>query len=328
MTLVLVSHVRADAEAAARLARALEEAGHQAAAQRPGDPDRDSALARCGAVVLLVSREALASEQMTPEVVGASERGLPIVPVLSGVSHLDLATRQPVWRTAIGSATAIEVPPDGLDAVLPRVVEGVRAVTAPTQGRTAPGGGSRRRTALAGTAVAVVLALAAGVWWAVSRDGGDEGGAPAAGPTTSSSTPASPTASPTATVPPADSATTPVASVAGNLRITAVRLVRKFCAGPTDQDCARAEAGTRLVVLTVEGWDGAPLPYTEKFAHQMDQAHVRSGASAAGFTKAQQSPDQSSWEIAYVPVPASAREQDLLLRWPGNPTILLHPAGG
>jgi hypothetical protein len=229
MTLVLLSHVAADDEVVGKLASALDEAGQQVAAGRPGDPDAASALARCGAVVLVVSPAALASEELTGEVLAAGERGVPIVPVLAGVSHLDLATQQPAWRTAIGSATAIEVPPEGLDAIVPRVVEGVRSVTETAPRRAAGAGarGGRRTAALAAGAVAVALVLAAAIWWAVGRDGGDEGGAPAAGPATSATTATSPTPSPTATAstPPADSATTAVTSVAGKLRIVGVRVV-------------------------------------------------------------------------------------------------------
>jgi hypothetical protein len=331
MTSVLLDHVAADDDAARRLAAVLDAAGFDVAAGRPGDLDRDAARARCDVLVLLASPAALESDELTPGVIGAAGRGVPIVPVLAGVGHVDLATRQPAWRAAIGSATAIEVPPEGVDAIGPRLVEGVRSVAATLavgRGRTAGARGARRTVLVAG-GVAVVLAIAAGAWWAVARDdsGGDSG--PDTGPTTSASTSTSPTgAASTTTEPVADSTTTAVKSVAGNLRIVRVQLVEKFCAGPTDQDCAVAPSGARLVVLRVSGWDGQPLPYTEELAHQMDQALVRSGTHSAGFTKAKQSTDQNSWDIAYVPVPASATAADLLLRWPGNPTLLLHPAGG
>jgi hypothetical protein len=158
-------------------------------------------------------------------------------------------------------------------------------------------------------------------WWLTAND--DEGGEGASGSTRSTSASPSPTAAVVA-----DSATTPVASVAGSLRIARVRLVQKFCAGRAGQDCALASGDDRIAVLRVTGWDGQSLPYTEEFAHQMDQAYVQAGTQTAGFTKGRQSFDQNSWEIAYVPVPASAAGEDLLLRWPGNPTMLLHPAGG
>lgn len=333
VTLVLLDHVSADDDTARRLAEVLEDAGFDVAAGRPGDLDRDAAGARYDVLVLVASPAALESDELTPGVLGAAGRGVPIVPVLAGVGHLDLTTRQPAWRAAIGSATAIEVPPEGVDAIGPRLVDGVRSVAAtPAAGpHGAAGARGTRRTALVAGGAVVVLALAAGAWWAVARDDGGDG--PATRPTTSASTSASPSgtasATPSATTEPvADSATTPVKSVAGNLRIVRVRLVEKFCAGPTGQDCAVAPSGSRLVVLRVSGWDGQPLPYTEQLAHQMDQAYVRSGTQSAGFTKAKQSPDQNTWDIAYVPVPAAASAEDLLLRWPGNPTLLLHPAGG
>jgi hypothetical protein len=81
-------------------------------------------------------------------------------------------------------------------------------------------------------------------------------------------------------------------------------------------------------VLEVEGWDGQSLPYTEELAHQMDQAYVQSGTTTAGFISGKQSIDHNTWEIAYTSVPPDAASTDLLLRWPGNPTLLLHPAGG
>jgi hypothetical protein len=324
MARVFVSHVASDAEAAGRVAAALEEAGHEVAVGRPDEPDRAAAVSRCDAVVLLATPAAVASPELTTEVVAASERSVPIVPVLAGVSHLDLTTRQPAWRSAIGAATAVEVPPEGLEAILPRVVAGVASVTAGSPVGAGAGGGSGRRTvALVAGLVAVVLALAGGAWWAIARDDGKTGAGAGVGPTASTSATPSPSATST---PVADSATTPVKSVAGNLRITRVRLLEKFCAGQSGEDCAVAPSGDRLVVLRVTGWDGQSLPYTEELAHQMDQAYVQSGDRSAGFTKAKQSFDQNSWEIAYVAVPASTR--DLLLRWPGNPTLQLHPSGG
>lgn len=327
MTLVLVSHVAADAAMAARLAKELEADGFDVSGGRPGDPPVSAALEQCDVVVLLVTPDAIASDEMTPTVVRGDERGVPFVPVLLDVRHLDLMTRQPSWRSAIGSASAIEAPREDLDAIVPRLVEGVRTVTSPgVRGAGAPGQRSGRGRVLAVGAAAVALAVAAGVWWATAGgDGDDEAGA---GGSTGRSATTSPSATPSATgTPVADSATTPVQSVAGKLRITRVRLVKEFCAGPTAKDCARPQGGNRVVVITVHEWNGGNLPYTEDFAHQMDQAYVQAGDVSAGFTKAKQSFDHSTWEIGYVPVPATAAAGDLLLRWPGNPTLLLHPAG-
>lgn len=323
MSSVLISHVPADVDAAGQLADALEAAGFQVSAGRPGDPGADAALAQSDAIVLLATPDSLASEQLTGEVLRGYERGVPFVPVLLGVTHLDLTTMQPAWRSAIGSATAIEVPPDGVAAVAHRVVEGVRSVTAPTpRGAQEPTG--RRRAGLVAGAAAIVLALVMGIaWWASSRDGDDATSGSPNGPTGTASESPSPTASTSAAV--VDSATTPVKSEVGDLRVVRVRLVKEFCVGPEGKDCARAKGDDRIVVLKVREWNGGNLPYTEEFARQMDRAYVQADEQTAGFTKANQSFDQSTWEIAYIPLPVSAVEGEVLLRWPGNPTMLLHP---
>ena len=322
MSTVLISHVAADVEAAAQLADALEASGFEVSAGRPGDLGADEALAQTDAIVLLATPDSLASEELTAQVLRGYERGTPFVPVLLGVTHLDLTTRQPAWRSAIGSATAIEVPQEGVAAVATRVVEGVRSVTTPVpRGAREPTRG--RRAGIIAAAAAIVLALIAGVvWWASSRDGEETTGSTNR-PTASASASPSPTAPTPAAV--VDSATTPVKSEVGDLRIVRVRLVKEFCVGPEGNDCARAKGDNRIVVLKVREWNGGNLPYTEEFARQMDRAYVQAGEQTAGFTKGNQSFDQSTWEIAYIPLPASAVEGEVLLRWPGNPTMLLHP---
>lgn len=323
MSSVLISHVAADVEAAAQLADALETSGFEVSAGRPGDLGADAALARSDAIVLLATPDSLASDELTAQVLRGYERGTPFVPVLLGVTHLDLTTKQPAWRSAIGSATAIEVPPEGVAAVAARVVEGVRSVTAPVpRGAREPTRG--RRAGIIAGAAAIVLALILGVaWWASTRDGDDSTTGSTNQPTGSASASPSPTAPTSAAV--VDSATTPVKSEVGDLRIVRVRLVKEFCVGPEGNDCARAKGDNRIVVLKVREWNGGNLPYTEEFARQMDRAYVQAGEQTAGFTKGNQSFDQSTWEIAYIPLPASAVEGEVLLRWPGNPTMLLHP---
>ena len=135
MAHVFISHVEEDASVALSLALGLEEAGFTTWYYERDSLPGVSYLLQTGtavenslAVVLLISRNSLSSNQISREVVRAHESGRPVVPVLIDISHVAFQKRQPEWREAIGAATSIRVGDEGVTGVLPRVVAGLRAL--------------------------------------------------------------------------------------------------------------------------------------------------------------------------------------------------------
>jgi hypothetical protein len=129
---IFISHVEEDADIASEIAKSLEKAGYKAWYY-----ERDSvggvsyllqtmqAIERCQAVILLISPNSLSSNQVTKEVVRTHEAGKPFIPLLHGITHIEFQQRQPEWREAIGSATSISIPKQGVSKILPRVINGL-----------------------------------------------------------------------------------------------------------------------------------------------------------------------------------------------------------
>jgi Tol biopolymer transport system component len=133
MGVVFISHVEEDAAIALDIARGLEEAGFQTWYYErdsvPGPPyliQVGEAVDAASAVILVISPHSLGSSQVTAEVVRAYESNKPFVPLLHGVSHVEFQQRQPLWRQALGANTSIQVPPEGVSSILPRVLAGLR----------------------------------------------------------------------------------------------------------------------------------------------------------------------------------------------------------
>jgi hypothetical protein len=132
---IFISHVEEDAALSSELAGGLEAAGFSTwRYQRdtvPGAPyltQVRKAIEECSAVVLIVSPKSLDSSQVTSEVVRAFESGKHFVPVLSGITDAEFKERQPLWGQALGAATSILIPPQGIAATLPRISDGLKAL--------------------------------------------------------------------------------------------------------------------------------------------------------------------------------------------------------
>jgi hypothetical protein len=305
---VFVSHADADSSVAAQLAEALEQAGFRAWAGRPGDAGHDHALEQCKVVVLVGSPAAVESAQMDEEVLRAYGRGLAFVPVLTGISHLGLIEGRPAWRTAIGAATSTAIPPEGVAAIAPRVVAGVRELLTPTR-RPREARGSRRAIALmVGAAVVVVAGLA---WWLLARGGPDDAGR---------STDPSP--SQTAGYA-ADSRTAFLETSVGDLQIDGVVLGTEFCA--EEGDCVRTSGDDRLVILMLRDPGWRRLDTTSEFADQMGASYVQYDDRKAPYASAWQDQLSGIWNVAYSSLPASSLAGPVTIVWPGSPTLLLHP---
>ncbi len=133
MSELFFSYVEEDGAVVAALARGLEAAGYATwFYQRDSLPGPSyleqvgAAIDRARAVVLVISRQSLASRQVTAEVVRAYEGGKPFVPLLLGVSHAEFQRRQSEWRGALAAATSMALTPGEAADAVPRIVQGLR----------------------------------------------------------------------------------------------------------------------------------------------------------------------------------------------------------
>ena len=118
---VFISCVEEDLALALALSEGLEAAGFTTWCYErhsvPGPSyllQTGQAIEECRAFLILLSRASLDSSQIDREVVRALETGKHFIPVLSGVAHAEFQVRRPEWRQAIGGATSILVPADGV----------------------------------------------------------------------------------------------------------------------------------------------------------------------------------------------------------------------
>jgi len=135
---VFISYVEEDGELVEEIARVLNAAGYSTwRYQRDVAAGDDYLLEtrrnieQCKAFLLLLSPMAITSDQIDKEVVRAHECHKPFVPVLSGITYDEFGERQPKWQQAVGSATAVALPPSGdVDGVMDRLIEGIERRTA------------------------------------------------------------------------------------------------------------------------------------------------------------------------------------------------------
>lgn len=132
---VFVSHAEEDGDIAVTVARGLESAGYTTWLYErdilPGLTyliQVDMAIEQAQAVVLIISPDSLDSRHATNEVIRAYEGGKPFVPILHRITHGGFQRRRPEWRIAIGAAASVCIPDEGVGAILPRVVAGLKAL--------------------------------------------------------------------------------------------------------------------------------------------------------------------------------------------------------
>lgn len=130
-----ISYVEEDSELASEVARGLNEAGVTTWRYEADSVSGQNYLLQtrreietCSAFVVILSRSSIGSEQVDREVVRAHECSRPFMPILSGMTYAEFSRRRPGWQQAMGAATALSVPEDGIDGVLDRLIRGVREV--------------------------------------------------------------------------------------------------------------------------------------------------------------------------------------------------------
>src|SRR5437763_7208220 len=133
MSYVFISHVEEDADTARELAVGLEQAGYIAwfyeRDSLPGPPYVTQilqAIAQSVVVIVLVSRAALGSWQVDREIFQAFETQKAMIPLLVGITHEELRNRRREWVLMFGAATSLSIPPDGVSAFIPRLVQGLK----------------------------------------------------------------------------------------------------------------------------------------------------------------------------------------------------------
>jgi hypothetical protein len=144
MSQVFFSHVEEDAATAQELAVGLEQEGYTAwfyeRDSLPGPPYVTQileAIEQSAVVIVLVSADALGSWQVDREIFQASRTGKAMIPLLLGITHEELRNRRSDWVLMFGAATPLSVPPGGVAAFIPRLVQGLKGMgaepTAPSQ---------------------------------------------------------------------------------------------------------------------------------------------------------------------------------------------------
>jgi hypothetical protein len=350
---VFISHVEEDETVALELADALDAAGYATWCYErdtiPGPSyllQTSRAISESRTVVVLISPDSLGSHQVTSEVVRAHEEERPFIPLLIGISREEFGVRQPEWREAIGSAATVELPPGGVQGVVPRIVEGLTALgirphepggprpklSYVGEGRefTSPAAGLRRRPGarlLIAAGVVALLVIGTAVAVVATRGTEEQPGSSPSTPTSPSATvPTSPAPGTTAVLPSKDAATTALKTEGGLARATA-RTDTRYCpiGGGTCQD---ANPGRVFLFVDLAPWNGEVLTYDNPVSMSAFSARV----SYAGVTYSSNENHSSDlggagFTLVFPGVPDSVAGTDVELRWPGNPALRLHVKG-
>ena len=135
MSDIFISHVEDDDEVALEIALGLEKAGYTTwcyeADSVPGLSyliQTGQAVEQAKTVVVVISPHSIVSRQVTKEIVRAHEAGKEFIPVRRNISHIEFQNRQPEWREAFGAASSIEITPAGIEDVVMRIVDGLKAL--------------------------------------------------------------------------------------------------------------------------------------------------------------------------------------------------------
>jgi hypothetical protein len=135
MSYIFIAHVEEDAEIALEIALGLEKAGYRTWCYEVDSVPGPSYLVRTGeavaqsqAMVIVISPHSLGSSQVTKEVVRAHESAKHFIPILRDITHAEFQKRQPEWREAIGSATSIRIPGEGVTPILPLITDGLKSL--------------------------------------------------------------------------------------------------------------------------------------------------------------------------------------------------------
>jgi hypothetical protein len=128
--MLFISHVEEDTAISKQLADGLEAAGcrvwYYERDSLPGIPyprQIIEAIRQCDAMVVMLSRRALRSEQVGKEIMEAHEQTRRFfIPILMGITHAEFRTRRPDWAFVMGGGVALAMEPTSLPAAVSRIL--------------------------------------------------------------------------------------------------------------------------------------------------------------------------------------------------------------
>ncbi|MCH8309817.1 MAG: TIR domain-containing protein, partial [Chloroflexi bacterium] len=135
MSDIFISYVEEDSSVATQVGDGLQAAGYSTWLYErdslPGPAyllQMGDAIEQAQAVVIIISKDSMASNQVTTEVVRAHEGTKPFIPLLHGVTQTEFQQGQPLWRQAIGASTSIAIDEGNIPALAERIVRGLDAM--------------------------------------------------------------------------------------------------------------------------------------------------------------------------------------------------------
>jgi hypothetical protein len=132
---IFISYVEEDSSVATQIGDGLEAAGYSTWLYErdslPGPAyliQMGEAIDQSQAIVIIISNNSMASNQVTTEVVRAHEGTKPFISLLHGVTQTEFQRGQPLWRQAIGASTSIAIDECNIPALANRIVRGLDAM--------------------------------------------------------------------------------------------------------------------------------------------------------------------------------------------------------
>ncbi len=126
METVFISHADQDAVLAQDLTEALRTESHKTGSplkvQSFSDPGE--AVEGTTLIIMIISAHSLGSSRME-EHVRSRRTGVPIMPILSGISHEKFQEAWPAMSFMTGSAASIAIGTEGIRGLLPRILKGI-----------------------------------------------------------------------------------------------------------------------------------------------------------------------------------------------------------
>ena len=131
--MIFLSHSKKDSGVTLQLATELEAAGWQTWYYErdclPGPThllQTHEAIVTAECVLIVVTLASMRSPHVEAELFAARDCFKPVVPIFFGISFAEMRREPPDWDQAIGAHVGIELAVDGLPAVLPRLLAGLR----------------------------------------------------------------------------------------------------------------------------------------------------------------------------------------------------------
>lgn len=132
---IFIIHAATDWAAALNLARELEAAGYTTwYSERDSLPggsysaQGSEEIKHARAVVLLISRRSIDSNEVSAEIFEAYEQEKPFLPILVDLAQGEFQELNPNWRTCLQATATIELPAAGVSAIIDRVISGLNAL--------------------------------------------------------------------------------------------------------------------------------------------------------------------------------------------------------